>query len=286
MSGEELTSKAVRRQVAAMGLAAAEVGIRDQATGRMLLRSWSLTELNKALPWLRRQNLYDSDIYIRPQAEARTALVLLDDVTLGTLRKMAEDGFESAAVVQTSSMNYQAWVMLGTQALEQSVRTAAAKTLCQRYNADPASADWRHFGRLAGFTNRKPNRRGEDGRAPFVLLYEASGRPARAASDLLGSLPCLQEGAHPRRGALPIHGERPGDPGRYYSACVHQLQVQYGPAYDPSRGDWMIAHWMRRAGFNREEIAAAMTDSSPALDQRKIGHVADYINRTLDKVFG
>lgn len=285
VSGEELTGKAVRRQVAAMGLAAAEVGIRDQATGRMLLRSWSLSELNKALPWLRRQNLYDSDIYIRPQADARTALVLLDDVTLGTIRKMSEDGFEPAAVVQTSPMNYQAWVMLGTQALEQSVRTAAAKTLGGRYNADPASADWRHFGRLAGFTNRKPNRRGEDGRAPFVLLYDASGRPARAASDLLRSLPALKVWTDQQKFEPPA-GVAVGDPGRYYSACVHQLQIQYGPAYDPSRGDWMIAHWMRRAGFSRDEIEAAMTDASPALDQRKVGHVADYISRTLDKVFG
>jgi hypothetical protein len=38
------------------------------------------------------------------------------------------------------------------------------------------AADWRHFGRLAGFTNRKrAYRNAETGLHPFVKLIEASG---------------------------------------------------------------------------------------------------------------
>jgi RepB DNA-primase from phage plasmid len=39
----------------------------------------------------------------------------------------------------------------------------------------PGSADWRHFGRLAGFTNRKQKHQQPDGFFPFVKLLEASG---------------------------------------------------------------------------------------------------------------
>ena len=38
------------------------------------------------------------------------------------------------------------------------------------------SVHWRHFGRLAGFTNLKPDRRLESGLQPFARLVETSGQ--------------------------------------------------------------------------------------------------------------
>ena len=43
--------------------------------------------------------------------------------------------------------------------LEPAVATAAGKHLARLYGGDWASTDWRHLGRLAGFTNQKPARR-------------------------------------------------------------------------------------------------------------------------------
>jgi RepB DNA-primase from phage plasmid len=60
--------------------------------------------------------------------------------------------------------------------LNRSLSTQAAKELARRFGGDPSSADWRHFGRLAGFTNQKPHRRLINGLAPFVWLHESSGR--------------------------------------------------------------------------------------------------------------
>src|SRR5206468_848786 len=59
--------------------------------------------------------------------------------------------------------------------LQRSLSTAVAKSLAQKFHGDLGSADWRHFGRLAGFTNRKEKYRQPDGDFPYVRLREASG---------------------------------------------------------------------------------------------------------------
>src|SRR6185295_489128 len=64
----------------------------------------------------------------------------------------------------------------------------AARTLAERFGGDKGAADWRHFGRLAGLTNRKPKHRAEDGRYPFVHLVQATGQSYRAAESLLREL--------------------------------------------------------------------------------------------------
>ena len=112
------------------------------------------------------------NIYIRPHGEH--PLSLLDDLTFSPLEQMKSEGFNPAVVVETSLGNFQAWVNHG-EVLPKELSTRAARLLSQKFQGDPSSADWRHFGRLAGFTNRKEKHRREDGLSPFVKLIEASG---------------------------------------------------------------------------------------------------------------
>jgi hypothetical protein len=49
------------------------------------------------------------------------------------------------------------------------------KPLAERFRGDKGAADWRHFGRLAGLTNRKEKYRSADGFYPFVRLTEWAG---------------------------------------------------------------------------------------------------------------
>ena len=72
---------------------------------------------------------------------------------------MTDAGFQPAAVVETSPGNFQVWLNHGRILSDRTFSTQAAKELARRFGGDPSSADWRHFGRLAGFTNQKPNRR-------------------------------------------------------------------------------------------------------------------------------
>jgi hypothetical protein len=50
-----------------------------------------------------------------------------------------------------------------------------SKELATRFGGDLSSADWRHFGRLAGFTNQKPERLLPIGLAPIVRLRQSEG---------------------------------------------------------------------------------------------------------------
>ena len=60
----------------------------------------------------------------------------------------------------------------------------AARKLAEEFGGDRGAADWRHFGRLAGFTNRKEKYMNEGGLFPFVRLIEASGLAIQRGSVL------------------------------------------------------------------------------------------------------
>ena len=67
---------------------------------------------------------------------------------------MRQEGFQPAAVVQTSPGNYQVWIKHSTR-LDKELGTAVARELAKRFGGDVKAADWRHFGRSAGFRNTK-----------------------------------------------------------------------------------------------------------------------------------
>ena len=69
---------------------------------------------------------------------------------------MRADGLAPCVVLQTSPGNLQVWMQVSTTPLEPAVATSIGKQLARRYGGDLASSDWRHLGRLAGFTNVYP----------------------------------------------------------------------------------------------------------------------------------
>jgi hypothetical protein len=56
---------------------------------------------------------------------------------------------------------------------EPALATAVSKQLARTYGGDLASTDGCHWGRLAGFTNQKLQRRTATGYAPWVKIVEA-----------------------------------------------------------------------------------------------------------------
>jgi hypothetical protein len=174
----EITTEAVRTQIAAMGAEVFEFGLfkpeSDEPNGGppMLPRTWDVSGLMRSIPWLRLQNSQGRNIYVRPQGEHNLSLV--DDLKQDAVRQMKRVGFQPAAVIETSPGNYQAWLK-HPKRLPKDLGTAAARALARQFGGDMGAADWRHFGRLAGFTNRKPKYQGPDGLFPFVRVIEASG---------------------------------------------------------------------------------------------------------------
>jgi hypothetical protein len=101
---------------------------------------------------LRHQNREGRNIYVRPKGEHDLSMV--DDLTADAVSAMKEAGFNPAVIVETSPGNYQAWLK-HPERLSKEVSTAAARALAEKFGGDRGAADWRHFGRLADFTNRK-----------------------------------------------------------------------------------------------------------------------------------
>ena len=281
------SSIAVRRQLQAMGGAQFEIGVRDNRTGKTIIRQWTQAEVENSLFWLKSQNVQGYNVYVRLQGSQ--GLLLLDDVGLGTIEQMKLDGAEPALVVETSPMNFQAWVRVSNEPIPELEATQIAKVLAQRYNADSNSADYRHFGRLAGFTNPKQSHAQSNGTFPFVLLRESKGKIASNATLLRLEAKKLIETQSKAGG-----GQRPTqkptmcvvngrDPTKAYLELAAQLIDSYGQDTDYSRVDWMVVKTLLSEGFSAEQIKVAMQESSPSLQERKKGHVDDYINRTVEK---
>jgi hypothetical protein len=169
-------------QLDALGAELFDIGVKRN-DGTMLLREgWGAKQVLKSLLWLRRENFNRGHIYVRPAG--LHGLSLVDDLKADALARMKAEGFAPAAVVETSPGNLQAWLKHG-ETLDEVTSTCAAKLLAERFGGDLGSADWRHFGRLAGFTNPKPTRRLASGLQPFARLLEASGEVYRQAPELI-----------------------------------------------------------------------------------------------------
>src|SRR5215467_8543476 len=91
----------------------------------------------------------------------------------------------SLVLLRTSPGHIQAWIRVSTTPLEAAVATAIAKHLAHTYGGDLASTGSCHLGRLAGFTNQKPQPRTITSHAPWVRIVEARALLASAAQDLL-----------------------------------------------------------------------------------------------------
>ena len=174
-----------------MGCELFEIGVLHR-DGRMLLRrGWSAERIDSALGWLRRENARGAHIFVRP--DGPHALSLVDDLSSEAITRMTNTGFEPALVVETSVRNFQVWLNHGRILPDCTFSTLVAKELARRFGGDPSSADWRHFGRLAGFTNQKPKRRLQSGLPPFVRLHKCEGSPYRAAREFLEEVKSLAE---------------------------------------------------------------------------------------------
>ncbi|MDJ0835374.1 MAG: DNA-primase RepB domain-containing protein [Acidobacteriota bacterium] len=280
LRGAQRTREAVRRQIQAMGLSCNELGI-HQPDQRMILRTWSCDQILASIPWLRHMNAVGAHIYLRPTASR--GLVLLDDIDLSTITRLRADGLPPAAVVETSPDNYQCWIRLIHNREQRDIPKDLVRQLLRRlaahYHADPCSADWRHFGRLAGFTNQKPCYASTNGQ-PFVLLRFAvpvvapEGRSALLRARLL-----KRRDEQPRKAALPLRPHTYTQRLRRILTINRRQPWSHSPDY--SRIDFMIAREMLTEGHDTDVVERAILEGSPDLNTRKHGHIQDYVHRTV-----
>lgn len=265
----------VKAQTAAMGCEVFEIGLLKPDADRephMLLRTWDVPTLLRSVSWLRHQNAMGRHIFIRPHGGHR--LSLIDDLVPEKVSQLSKEGFQPAAVVRTSPGNYQVWLK-HPEPLSREVGTAVAKLLATKFGGDPSSADWRHFGRLAGFTNRKPKHSREDGTFPFVVLLGAAGIVYSKAIDMI------------REAEASIRNERivPAVRTNFVRAPTRTIDdfrrdSRYGG--DGNRIDLAYAIYALSHGVEPGSVASAIRSrdlSHKGGQQRQ----ESYVSRTLDK---
>lgn len=284
--------EALQKQVTAMGVERLEVGIRDAKTGQMMNRDWSCTELEQSMAWLKRMNAKGNDIYVRPAGEH--GLVLVDDLKPQALERMRRDGWAPTATIETSPGNYQAWIKLSEKPVRADVRCEVAIDIAKQYGGDLNSVDSRHYGRLAGFTNQKPEHT-RDGRQPYVLAHGCQGIVAksteRCLEDVNERLDVRMSSEERKTRLEAISGQSRGnfmhekDPVKDFRLRAKAILEKYGTEADLSRLDWMVAKDMAKAGRSGADICKAITEASPNIESRKAGHMEDYAQRTVNNVW-
>ena len=243
------TQSVVRKQLSAMGCELFEIGVLHQ-NALMLLRSgWSAEQIEASLGWLRRENARGAHIFVRPHGPHPLSLV--DDLNAEAVTRLTDSGFQPAVVTETSPGNFQVWLNHGRILFDRSFSTQAAKQLARRFGGDSSSADWRHFGRLAGFTNQKPKRRLPTGLPPFVRLHECERRTYTAAREFLEDVKSLAHKASAE-----------GSPRRMSGATSNEDSVR-------SLSDFHADPRYSR-DFHRADMAWALHAASRGLQEQQI----------------
>ena len=294
--GLHLTLQAIRRQVAAMPHDLYLIRLIHFQTKRAFPgeRLWTGSQLvhPATVRFLRVRNREGCDVYIHPYTEERNSgfiLVDLDHPGPGVVDAMRTNGHEPCVILQTSPGNLQAWVQVSATPIEPRVASGVGKQLAHLYDGDVASTDWRHLGRLAGFTNQKPQRRNWRGNAPWVkVLYARAGLASRGAA-------LLQKAEHGGRSPsnLELSPDLPAAPhtniavvgaaaaARIYADCLNRLQIlDRFPHPDWSIADKWIAKELLRHGTPAPQVADVLRGGSPGFPRRH-SHPEDYLRRTL-----
>ncbi len=278
------TEEAVARQIAAMGCHTFEIGLfKPDVPGKgpvMIPRTWDSETLLRSVGWLCKENREGRNIFCRPKGEH--ALSLVDDLSAKAVLQMKDSGFEPALVVETAPHNFQAWLNHG-RVLDPVLSTAVAKALAAEFGGDAGAADWRHFGRLAGFTNRKLKHFDEGtGHYPFVRIVEDGRRSYQRADYFVNQ---VENEIALRREQEALRANRCStssaqQPTRLKGIEDFRSDARYGG--DGTRIDLAFGIYALAHGLSVEEAA-------DAIRSRDLSHKGsesrqhDYVERTIKK---
>lgn len=255
------------------------------------IRTGDAESMMKSVGWLRLMNSRGYDVFLRPAERSdglAPPLVFVDDITEEQASKIAAAGYAWTALVESSVGNFHGWLNLGGEPRPRAEISAAAKIMAREFGGDPSSADWRHFGRAVGFTNKKPSR-AVNGLAPFARLRIQSelASPAgeallvRARADLAAEAAHRREQkkreAHEARASVFGGDQAMGDIVARFRAARARHR---GPDQSDSAADFSACMAMMNHGFSDEQVAAALREARPDLADRH-ADPDDYIKRTI-----
>ena len=255
-----------------------------------MTRGFSPDELEAHMPELLRFQRRGENIYYTPLSDDRHH-ILIDDMNRESLKKLQEDGFRPAVVLESSPGNYQCLLTiprLGTE-FDRDVGNRLTERLNREYG-DKKLCGCIHPHRAPGFENRKPKHRRENGSFPQVKLLFAERRECGKALALARRIDheyaeaVEKRKTEQRRFTMP--DVRPGDPASAYYAHLENIR-RHLSIEDYSRVDAMIALRLRSNGHSRESVEETIRACAPTIRVSQTGrNWQRYAERTADYAFG
>jgi hypothetical protein len=283
-----ITTKVVNLQLNAMNSKMYDIGILDRSNNRMInLYNKNIEYINTKIPLLKYKNINNHDIFVRPSKILNKAIILVDDINLDTVNTMVTDGVNPACIINTSPNNYQAWISLGDDLMFPKLKKLISQNFVKLYDADPASTDANHYGRLAGFTNRKPKYLTDKG-YPWVKIISYEGKHAQATINIINKFIHSSE-------IMPNQNKDDNvsvtnsliNPDYKFTSASSIFSKSWKDWHDYtrnddfSRGDFAVSCKMLKLGYSVDDIVMAILSDSPELSKRKTNHEFDYATRTV-----
>lgn len=240
------------------------------------------------MPEMLRFQRRGENIYYTPLSDERHH-ILIDDMTRDSLKKLQEDGFQPAVVLESSPGNYQC--LLTIPKLHTEFDRDVGNRITERLNreyGDKKLSGCIHPHRAPGFENRKPIHRRQDGSYPQVKLLFAERRECGKALALANAIDREYAEAAQEKRVRPrvILTARPGDPARAYYNHLDNIR-RHLTIEDYSRVDAMIALRMRANGHSREAVEETIRACAPTIRKAQSGrNWQRYAERTTDYAFG
>jgi hypothetical protein len=230
-------------------------------------------ELNRKRVWYF-MNIKKENIYFKPISDLQ-AVLFLDDVPEENLEKLPSN----TIIVQTSPGKYQAHIFLQkAKTLEE--RTRLQRLLQEYFGSDPASLDGNHARRLPKTLNWKyPDKpivriikEVRTGKTPEKLIAELEKEEQRKEQEKE-----KQEQERQREAKVENNGNK-----KDWWYFYHLKQDENGKA-DLSRVDFAYAMYLYKLGLSKKEIERRLEMESENIQERKKGHLQDYLDRTYRK---
>ena len=229
-----------------------------------------ISELNEKQIWYF-VNIRKENVYFKPVSDMQ-AVLFLDDVPEGNLNKLPSN----TIIVQTSPGKYQAHIFLQrARGLEE--RTRLQKLLQQCFGSDPASTDGNHARRLPNTINWKYESR------PVVRVIKEM-RTGKTPEQFITELEREQRKEQEKQEQEELREAKikSNDGEKNWWYFYHLKQDENGKA-DLSRVDFAYTVYLYKKGLSKKEIERRLEMESENIQERKKGHLQDYLDRTYRK---
>ena len=245
--------------------------------GRLEIQELDLTRGGKIrFRRLRELNERGEGIYFAPKGSC--GIVFLDDpkplcLLPGGIPMFKEELPRGAVIVQTSAIKFQVHIPYVGPPAPRKLRTEFQRLLRERYNSDKGAIDGDQLRRVPGFKNQKyPDR-------PVVRIIHVvdKGDPL-TYEDLMRAVKLRREKESGGAVSSKRMRERHSPP----QGSLKCWRDFYDDG-DESRADMRYALYLLRMGFSPEEIRRKLLEESLDIENRKRGHLDDYLDRTIRK---